>query len=63
MPTVTVSSTAPVNVAVNVKDEPAFSAIDVALTLKLTVGAVSFSEIVMVTDCDPLSLAPPLIHC
>ena len=50
MPTVTVSSTAPDNVAVNVKDEPAFSAIDVALTLKLTVGADSLSEIVMVTD-------------
>ena len=59
MPTVTVSSTAPDNVAVNVKDEPAFSAIDVALVVNVTVGAVSLSEIVMVTDCDPLSLAPP----
>ena len=59
MLTVTVSSTATDNVAVNVKDEPAFSAIDVALTLKLTVGADSLSEIDMVTDCDPLSLAPP----
>ena len=48
--TVTVSSVAPLNVAVNVKDEPAFSAIVVALTDKVTVGADSFSVIVIVTD-------------
>ena len=45
--------------AVNVNDDPAFSAILVALTLKVTVGALSSSEMVIVTDCDPLSLAPP----
>ena len=59
IPTVTVSSVAPDKVAVKVKDEPAFSVIDVALTVKVTVGADSFSVIVIETDCDPLSLAPP----
>ena len=39
MPTVTVSSTAPERVAVIVKDDPAFSAIDVALVVSVTVGA------------------------
>ena len=34
-------------------------AIDVALTLKFTVGADSSSKIVTVTVCVPLSLAPP----
>ena len=58
--TVTVSSTAPDNVAVKVKDDPAFSAIDVALTANVTVGADSFSVIVMVTACVPLSLASPV---
>ena len=47
------------HVAVNVKDEPAFSAIDVALTDKVTVGADSFSVIVIVTACVPFSDAPP----
>ena len=47
----------PLNVAVNVKDDPAFSAIDVALTANVTVGADSLSVIVMVTDCEPLSAA------
>ena len=42
IPTVTVSSVAPLKVAVSVKDVPAFSAIDVALTDKVTVGAVHF---------------------
>ena len=42
-------SVAPLNVAVNVNDEPAFSAIVVALTANVTVGALSFSEIVKVT--------------
>ena len=46
----TVSSTAPDNVAVKVNDDPAFSAIDVALVVSVTVGALSFSVIVMVTD-------------
>ena len=32
---------------------------DVALTVKVTVGADSFSVIVTETDCEPLSLAPP----
>ena len=59
IPTVTASSVAPDNVAVNVKDVPAFSAIDEALTVKVTVGADSFSVIVTETDCDPLSVAPP----
>ena len=50
---------APLKVAVNVNDEPAFYAIDVALVVNVTVGALSFSVIVMVTACVPLSLAPP----
>ena len=44
-------------VAVKVKDEPAFSAIDVAPTVNVTVGVASLSFIVIVTDCDPLSVA------
>ena len=59
IPTVTVSSVAPLKVAVSVKDVPAFSAIDVALDESVTVGADSSSEIVIVTDCDPLSVALP----
>ena len=48
------------NVAVKVKDEPAFSAILVADVARVTVGAVvSLSVMVMVTACVPLSLAPP----
>ena len=47
-------------VAVKVKDEPAFSAIEDAEDVKVTVGALSFSVIVIVTDCGvPLSLADP----
>ena len=57
--TVTSSSAAPDKVAVKVKDEPAFSAIDVALTANVTVGALSFSVIVIVTVCVPLSEASP----
>ena len=45
--------------AVKVRDDPEFSAILVALTARVTVGADSFSEIVTVTDCVPSSLAPP----
>ena len=37
-------------VAVRVKDDPAFSAIDVALTVNVTVGVASLSFIVIVTD-------------
>ena len=37
-------------VAVNVKDDPAFSAILVAEVANVTVGALSFSLIVIVTD-------------
>ena len=48
--TVTASSVAPDSVAVTVIEVPAFSAIDVALTLRVTVGALSFSDIVTVTD-------------
>ena len=55
--TVTFSCVAPDNVAVTVTDDPAFSAIEVALTVKVTVGADSFSVIVTETDCDPLSVA------
>ena len=32
---------------------------DVALVVSVTVGALSFSVIVIVTDCVPLSLALP----
>ena len=47
-------------VAVNVKDEPAFSAIELAELDNVTVGALSFSVIVIVTSCGvPLSLADP----
>ena len=46
-------------VAVNVNDDPAFSAIELAEDVRVTVGALSFSVMVTVTDCEPLSLAPP----
>ena len=46
-------------VAVSVKELPAFSAIDVALVVRVTVGADSFSEIVILTACVPLSVASP----
>ena len=59
IPTVTASSVAPDNVAVNVKDDPAFSAIDVALTDNDTRGTLSSSKILIVTDCEPLSDALP----
>ena len=44
---------------VRVIDDPEFSAIDVALEVKVTVGVVSSSVIVMVTACDPFSVADP----
>ena len=46
-------------VAVIVREVPAFSAIEVALTVKVTLPALSLSVIVIVTDCDPLSVALP----
>ena len=46
--------------AVKVNDDPAFSAIDVALVVSVTVGADSFSVIVTVTACGvPFSAADP----
>ena len=56
--TVTSSLVAPESVAVKVKSEP-FSATELALVLKVTVGAVSLSVIVIVSDCVPLSVASP----
>ena len=47
--TVTSAVVATDNVAVKVKDVPAFSAIDVALVARVTVGSDSFSEIVTLT--------------
>ena len=46
-------------VAVKVKDDPAFSAILVAEVANVTVGALSFSVIVIVTDWVPSSVADP----
>ena len=46
-------------VAVRVMLLPEFSAIVLALADKLTTGAVSFSVIVIVTDCVPSSVAEP----
>ena len=50
IPTVTSAVVATDNVAVSVKDDPAFSAIEVAEVANVTVGALSFSVMVMVTD-------------
>ena len=57
--TVTSAVVATDNVAVSVNDDPAFSAIEVALVVSVTVGALSLSVIVIVLDCDPLSVALP----
>ena len=38
------------NVAVKVNEEPAFSAIELAEVANVTVGALSFSVMVIVTD-------------
>ena len=57
--TVIAESVAPLNVAVKVNDDPAFSAIDVALVVSVTVGALSFYVIVIVTACVPFSDASP----
>ena len=59
MPTVTSAVVATDNVAVKVKDVPAFSAIELAEEVKVTVGALSFSVTVIVTDCVPSSVAEP----
>ena len=61
MPIVTVTSADSVveRVAVIVIDDPAFSAIDDALTVRATVGALSFSDTVILTACVPLSVASP----
>ena len=45
--------------AVKVKDDPAFSAILEADVARVIVGELSFSVIVMVTDCVPSSVADP----
>ena len=55
--TVTSSDVALDKVAVKVKDVPAFSVIEVADVDSVTTGVLSFSAIVIVTDCDPLSEA------
>ena len=56
--TVTSALVGLLKVAVNVKDDPAFSAILVADVARVTEGAASPSaEIVIVSDCVPLSVA------
>ena len=50
IPTVTLAVVATERVAVSVKDEPAFSAIEVAEVANVTTGVLSFSFIVIVTD-------------
>ena len=55
--TVISSSAAIELVAVRVKEDPAFSAILVSDDVSVIVGELSFSVIVIVTDCDPLSAA------
>ena len=58
--TVTSAVVATDKVAVSVKDEPAFSPILDAEDDRVTVGALSFSTIVIVTSCGvPLSFAEP----
>ena len=57
--TVISSSAAIELVAVSVKDVPAFSAIEVADVARVIVGELSFSVIVIVTDCVPSSVAEP----
>ena len=55
--TVISSSAAIELVAVRVKEDPAFSAILESDDVSVIVGELSFSVIVIVTDCDPLSAA------
>ena len=54
-------SVLPLKVAVKVSDDPAFSAIVVSLTAKVTVGALSSSVIVKTTYCVPPEIyaSPP----
>ena len=60
IPTVTSAVVATDKVAVSVKEDPASSSILVAEEDNVTVGALSFSVIVIVTTCGvPLSLADP----
>ena len=59
IPTVTSAVVATDKVAVKVKDDPEFSAILDAEEDNVTVGALSFSVIVIVTDCVPSSVAEP----
>ena len=59
IPTVTSAVVATDKVAVKVKEVPAFSAIEVADVARVTVGELSFSVIVIVTDCVPSSVAEP----
>ena len=55
-----ISSSATIElVAVKVNDDPAFSAIEDAEVDKVIVGELSFSVIVIVTDCVPSSVAEP----
>ena len=55
---IVISSSATIElVAVRVNEEPAFSAIEVADVANVIVGELSFSVIVIVTDCAPLSVA------
>ena len=55
-----ISSSATIElVAVRVSEEPAFSAILEADDVRVIVGALSFSVIVIVTDCVPSSVADP----
>ena len=55
-----ISSSATIElVAVSVSEEPAFSAIELAEDDKVIVGELSFSVIVIVTDCVPSSVADP----
>ena len=56
--TVTSAVVATDNVAVNVNEVPAFSAMVVALVASVTVGADSFSAIVTLTCCVPFSVTP-----
>ena len=57
--TVTSAVVATERVAVRVKADPAFSAIDDALLAKVTVGALSFSVIVIVACCVQFSVTLP----
>ena len=58
--TVTSWKVAVPTVAVTVKADPAFSAILVALVVKVTEGALSLSVIVIVTACGVLFSATPV---